>query len=311
MSRLLSRYLFPALLKDTELVRSRRRRERFYKDLAVQIFRDTYPSVRYVTVAHEGLRICVDLNDATIGKTIIETGDWQLHNFSKAMQISKDHGVEQNGAFINIGANIGLMSLYALHYANFDRSFAIEPHPENAQLIRVNAIQNRVADKVVVLETALSSTTGQTELWTSEKNSGKHRLFSNNALKERTNQESNWHQARISVEVSTLDKEMSGYQSDDAFVWMDAEFHEGEIMAGGRKILSAAKAMVTEFYPYFLYRQSKFLFVDEVERHFRSFFLLKKSDGAARPIEELRPIFEEGKNNLDIADDVLFLKKLT
>ena len=61
---------------------------------------------------------------------------------------------------VDIGANIGLFSIYAAREAPSCRIFAVEPFPETCLRLRDHIKQNRLEDRVTILNFALEQERG-------------------------------------------------------------------------------------------------------------------------------------------------------
>jgi FkbM family methyltransferase len=101
-----------------------------------------------------GFRIAVDINDM-VQSYIMETGSWD----SNVAAVLEQRWAK-NDVFMDIGANIGLFSLLALHQG-LKHVVAFEPLPSLADLLVANANSNRFsAQRLTVVREALGSTTG-------------------------------------------------------------------------------------------------------------------------------------------------------
>lgn len=78
---------------------------------------------------------------------------------------------------VDIGANIGTFSLYALHRAPQARILAVEPEPGNAAMLRRNLTANGLQDRVTVVEAGIGPEATTATLHVAHKNSGGHSLF--------------------------------------------------------------------------------------------------------------------------------------
>ncbi len=128
--------------------------------------------------------------------------------------------------FLDIGANVGYYSVKALRAGC--RVVAVEPDPSNCELLRLNAPQ------ATVVEAALSDSEGNVAFYS-------HPDASLSSLTPRQGA----HQ--IDVRMWSIDK-LCDRLALDRLDWIkiDAEFHEREILAGGKEALRRAANLVVE-----------------------------------------------------------------
>lgn len=83
---------------------------------------------------------------------------------------------KQNPTIIDIGANIGTFTMWALSQFPQARVIAFEPEATNAKLLTKNVALNGVADKVTVVEQAVCESAGVRSLSVAGTSSGKNSL---------------------------------------------------------------------------------------------------------------------------------------
>jgi FkbM family methyltransferase len=156
---------------------------------------------------------------------------------------------------LEVGANIGTetVSLLVRHGAN--HVIAIEPDAENVRFLRANLAFNDVQDRVTIHEMALSDADGMVTLERSEDNWGDHRVrvadsFGPDRLHEGLRASSEVPARRLDSLVDA--GEINVNEID--LMWMDAQGHEGHILAGAAHLAAAGVPVVTEYWPYGLRR---------------------------------------------------------
>ena len=83
---------------------------------------------------------------------------------------------QADSAFVDVGANIGTATLAALKRFGAGQALALEPHPDNFRLLRMNAVANDVDDRVIPAQVAVSESSGELELEVATHNIGDHRI---------------------------------------------------------------------------------------------------------------------------------------
>lgn len=127
----------------------------------------------------------------------------------------------RGGTFVDVGANIGTQTVYALMFGGFDRAVCFEPHPKNVRLLKTNMLINGLQDRVTIIEAAAGRESGTAALYIEPQNSGGHSLAINH------------NGASISVPVVQVESTLASLGvSDIGLAWIDVEGHEGEVLAG-------------------------------------------------------------------------------
>jgi FkbM family methyltransferase len=126
----------------------------------------------------------------------------------------------------------------------FARGLACEPDPNNFRMLRMNILVNGLDDRVDARQVALSDAEGVIGLALSQTNWGDHRVVvpGGTALAERETIEVE------RVPVDQLLERRGTAPSDIGLVWIDAQGHEAEILAGAESVLAAGVPIVFELW---------------------------------------------------------------
>ncbi len=143
--------------------------------------------------------------------------------------------------FIDVGANIGYFSCLMSKLAGPEgKVLAIEPEPQNLELLRQNIKLNNLAN-VMVHACALGAAEGSAMLGLYKaSNRGRHSLLHEDA------------KSRIKVPVRTLDEvvQSSGlHGSSWSLAKIDVEGYEGFVLEGAKETLPQIEILVMEFSP--------------------------------------------------------------
>lgn len=96
-----------------------------------------------VTSTHEGQPVSFFVaNEADVIQSQHHRG---LFYEREELEIIKRHF--RGGVFLDVGANVGNHSLYALKFLNASRVIAVEPNPDAYNILRVNIALNDVSDR--------------------------------------------------------------------------------------------------------------------------------------------------------------------
>ena len=196
-------------------------------------FYDAIPVPYLVTGDRE--RFIVSTSDKVIGRELFLSGEFDFIKLQVALEIIEREGLPRPRHLIDVGANIGTITIPALVRGLMQTATVIEPHPANLRLLRANLALNEVLEKVQVLAQAVGAESNATLLLNeSLTNSGNHSIGDSG----------------ISVRSMRLDD--MEHTRNDALLWMDIEGYEGHALKGATHLLARGMPVVCEYNPGFL-----------------------------------------------------------
>ena len=139
------------------------------------------------------------------------------------------------GCFVDVGANIGTTTIPAVARHGFDTAVACEPSPSNTPLLRANCALNGVADRVRIVEAAVSAARGTLEFDVS-KTPGRHKVAAAGAGATLT-------VPAVSLDALAADGVLT--PADVGLLWIDAQGHEPEVLTGASSLLGRRVPVVT------------------------------------------------------------------
>lgn len=102
------------------------------------------------------VKVCVDRSEREFGRTIAADGVWEAHVVAQIMRI-----LPAGGTFVDIGANIGVMSFQAARKLGPNgKVIAFEPNPDNVQRFLEGVMANGMETQIRLIPLAASSGTG-------------------------------------------------------------------------------------------------------------------------------------------------------
>ena len=129
-------------------------------------------------------------------------------------------GIQETDTVLDVGAHIGIFTLFAARAARKGKVYALEPAPENFRLARLNMELNG-ANNVIGSNVAMSNETGKKEFFLSGQNSGGHSFHPLEPHQTQT----------LMVDTISLEDFMEGNNiSQIDFLKMDCEGEEYEII---------------------------------------------------------------------------------
>lgn len=217
------------------------RNKRVRKNLVRSLFADYLdPSCR-VSVEFADHAFLVDPKDTQIGFKLMTGRPWQRAELESAIDILKRHDrFKSGGVFLDVGANIGTQTIYALLGGEFSRGVAIEAEPGNHALLVSNIERNGMKDRVAAIHRAASDQSGTLELRINRSNGGGHSVAGTFSRAVR----------HVEVAADTVDwilREASVSAADVGLAWIDVEGHELAVLEGMPELLDARAPLVVEY----------------------------------------------------------------
>lgn len=245
------------------------------------------PELSYVVLEEPDGVTALHVRDSIITPTYVGYGVFQRAELTRIVAWCDELGVPLGGAFLDVGANVGTSTLYAMRSGRFDRALCLEPAPENVRLTELNVELNHLGDKVTVLPVACAAEAGTAKLWLTDGNKGDHRLADDGAAPSS-------HSGAIEVETITLDAAIARAHiapSDVSLAWVDTQGHELGVLQGAETIIDSGAAFCMEFWPAEYRRIGVYeALVDLLCTRFTHFADLAEPALRLRPAEEVRAL---------------------
>jgi FkbM family methyltransferase len=230
-------------------------------------------------------RFFVDPGDRAVGAALIWHGAHQRSEFDRAIAILSAAGrLRSDGVFVDVGANIGTHTVYALRGGRFARAIAFEPEPGNARLLSMNLDVNGVAQRAAVMAKAAGAAPGRAVLHLHPRNKGAHAIGFAPAVDGVD---------RLEVPVVRVDdqlRELGVAAGDVGLVWMDVEGYEPQAMDGLGEILERAVPIAFEFSPHRYDAATKRQLVQRLAAHYAHMHRLSDPAAQRLPIAALASI---------------------
>lgn len=139
--------------------------------------------------------------------------------------------------FFDVGANIGVYSVFMAAQEQVTRVFAFEPMSELAHEVRSNAALNGHAGRIEVVPKALSLEPGEATFNKLDDFSGAGGIAATYPFDE------NIVKSRVQVPLTTLDSYLDAVDGDICLK-IDVEGHESEVLAGGSELLQSKAGLL-------------------------------------------------------------------
>jgi len=178
--------------------------------------------VPYLVAGHPE-HFVVSTADKVIGREVFLHGEFDFAKLQTALAILEREGQPAPIHLIDVGANIGTITIPALKRGLLKTATAIEPHPHNLRLLRANIALNGLEDRVTVLAQAVGDRSGVTlHLHESATNSGNHSIGGGEAYRFRRPGWTTWTSRRCPACSGWISKGMRGMRSKGRDVYLHA-----------------------------------------------------------------------------------------
>jgi FkbM family methyltransferase len=145
--------------------------------------------------------------------------------------------------FIDIGANIGLFTIYASGLVgNNGAVFAIEPDPDNVVLLKKNKIKNKLKN-ITIIAAAAGDRSGTSRLYRSNVNLADHRMYPS---------EDPRHSVRVKL-IKLDDCLPKKIKYKNIFIKIDVQGFEWKVWSGLREVIQKSRKppfIILEYWPY-------------------------------------------------------------
>jgi FkbM family methyltransferase len=232
------------------------------------------------------VRFFVDPGDRVLGAWSMWHGGWQRSEIDRAVAVLSAAGrLSADAVFIDVGANIGTHTVYALRTGHFGRAVAFEPEPRNIRLLSMNLDVNGMAQRAVVVPKAAGATTGRAVLHIHPRNKGAHAIGFAPSVDSVD---------RLDVPVVRLEdalRELGVTIDSIGLFWIDVEGYEPQVLCGlGEEVMAKAVPIAFEFAPYRYDAGSKRRLIQGLAAHYTYMCRLTGPMDKAAPISGLSSI---------------------
>lgn len=216
--------------------------------------------------------------------TFLHRLPFDYDKFEKAIELTGSLiGVSTFDVLIDVGANVGSISIPAVANGKVSRALAFEPEPENFRRLRSSIELNGLSARIEARAVALGDRDGRdVELELSADNFGDHRVGVGSGRLRRGVDEKP--RRTVKVQQRTIDSVLAQGIGGSLLIWIDTQGYEGHVLAGARDTLRKRPPVVIEFWPSALSRANGYerlwgALLDSPHQHFMDL-------GRESPVEE-------------------------
>ncbi|MBB3914710.1 FkbM family methyltransferase [Rhizobium fabae] len=179
-----------------------------------------------------------------IGRKVFRKGHFEREAVDRLIIILRERGLlRKDATLLEIGGNIGTQTVYFALSDTYTKIVSIEPDPRNFPLLQLNIRQNRLEEKVRLVNCAAGESEGEIDFFLNLDNHGK-----SSAIRQGPRDK------KISVPVKPVSEILAALSVDPAsigLVWMDIEGYEPVACRSMQLLLERRVPLYMEFTPLF------------------------------------------------------------
>lgn len=247
---------------------------------------------------HNGV-LTISTRDRVLGKALFSTGNYEWNTILTVMNALRRDFSFDGKLMLDIGANIGMISIACVRHGLFGKALAFEPEAYNFSLLQRNVIQNGLSSSIDCYNLALSSVNGTFEMELCADNFGDHRLrLGGGSTPGFYHEEERTTRPVKAIRLDDFWQDCPGARESIGLIWVDIQGHEGHFLSGARNTIGKGAPVVLEFWPYAMMRAgtSREEFVKLAQEMFNGYFRINSFQSSAprfTPIGSLDTLFDE------------------
>ncbi|ARO33155.1 FkbM family methyltransferase protein (plasmid) [Rhizobium sp. NXC14] len=189
-----------------------------------------------------------------IGRKVFRKGHFERDAVDRLIAILRERGLlRKDATLLEIGGNIGTQTVYFALSGTYAKIVSVEPDPRNFPLLELNIRQNRLEEKVRLVNCAAGEHAGEIDFFLNLNNHGK-----SSAIRQGSSDR------KVTVPVKPVSEILAGLSIDPAaigLVWMDIEGYEPVACRSMQPLLSRRVPLHMEFTPLFYGREGTKAFI--------------------------------------------------
>lgn len=232
---------------------------------------------RFIVVQRDETYL-LSLDDQVISRSIYRHGRHDSHKLGKVLNLL---GRSHFETIVDVGANIGEISIVAVKRGLAKRAIAIEPDPLNFKILQTNILLNNLVEEVHCHQVAVGAISNESlKLKLSSINFGDHQIASSKIDPKNSDR-------TINVNVRLLDELAPNLTRDKDLLWMDIQGYEYHALLGAKEVLRSQVPIVMELSPNHLKQHCLFSELLVLLEHYEGFWNLEEYQPQKRGMDHL------------------------
>ncbi|MFQ5660995.1 MAG: FkbM family methyltransferase [Gammaproteobacteria bacterium] len=219
----------------------------FFHPVMKNLYR--YGLVAGIVDTQDGLKTVIDPCDGFVSVKVLNRKQFQRREFDNTIEIyNRCSGTKPAAIFLEIGAHIGTHTLYAANSGLFSKVISFEPTPRSYNILKLNIAVNGFEEMISAHNICISDSWGEVQMVDDLTNTGGNRIVqTGQPVTQR-------HHGTLftakAVHGSEYLEQLAIAPADIGLLWIDAEGHEPNVIAGMKRIISAQLPVICmEFTP--------------------------------------------------------------
>ena len=232
----------------------------------------------------------LDPSDDVITARVLLRGSWQRGDLERVVEMLKVHvPAARDRLFIDVGANIGSETIYAMLSGFFSGAVAIEPEPQNFSLLEQNLAANGLDTRVQAVNCAAGAQAETKFLIRSTWNKGGH------AIDEKGHAAGSHDTVAVDVLPLSAILQKTGFGANDVgLVWIDVNGSEASVLEGMKELLERRVPVVIEHLPSLIGAETAREIHSRLSLHYTSFCRIDAAKNGPAPVSEMDPLRDTG-----------------
>ncbi|MEB3044124.1 FkbM family methyltransferase [Rhizobium mulingense] len=221
-----------------------------------------------------------------IGRKVFRKGHFERDAVDRLIVILRERGLlRKDATLLEIGGNIGTQTVYFALSKTYARIVSIEPDPRNFPLLALNIRQNRLAEKVRLVNCAAGERQGEIDFFLNRNNHGKSSAIRQSAT-----------DTKISVPVKPVSEILADLAIDPSaigLVWMDIEGYEPVACRSMQPLLARRVPLHMEFTPLFYGPEGTRAFISMLAGYYEDCLVLFEDREEEMKVRDLPGEFDQ------------------
>ncbi|WP_106795660.1 FkbM family methyltransferase [Rhizobium sp. H4] len=221
-----------------------------------------------------------------IGRKVFRKGHFERDAVDRLIVILRERGLlRKDATLLEIGGNIGTQTVYFALSGTCARIVSIEPDPRNFPLLALNIRQNRLEEKVRLVNCAAGERQGEIDFFLNRNNHGKSSAIRQSAT-----------DTKISVPVKPVSEILADLATDPAaigLVWMDIEGYEPVACRSMQPLLARRVPLHMEFTPLFYGPKGTKAFISMLAGFYEDCLVLFEDHEEEMKVRDLPPDIDQ------------------
>jgi len=233
--------------------------------------------------------------DYMISRSTYVDGPYDSFILKKAIKLLPKEFIRET--LIDVGANIGTVSIPAIKDGLFEKSIAFEPNPKIYNILKINIFLNHLNKKIIPLDFCLSSKNyDNLSFKMSNTNYGDTRFNKDNK-----------NNSFPTNKVKKLDSFLKLVNPLKTLIKIDVQGFEPEVLLGSKFFLTFKPPLILELDPIIINKDNFMKMLDLIKKNYTNFFDLNEINSKRNNVIYLENLFFRLKKSKKLSN-ILILK---